>query len=237
MKVIVLLISCLVVLGIASSSSAQKRFITFSGLKWEVKTSPRPVGPGPNVFSDSTKNVWVDKQGRLHLKITQQQGRYTCAEVVCQKSFGYGHYRFEVATVKNLAPSVVGGLFTWDNTDPADAHREIDFEYGYWLNTKQPNFQNVIQPYAHNGNMNRFSVRHQTKLVHEFNWQPTKIDFRTFSPVARSKRPIATWTYTGSDIHRPGREQTRINLWLFNGMIPASTGDPEMIISRFTFKH
>src|SRR5436305_806293 len=64
------------------------RTISFSGYTWAVKASTGRVGPGPNYFSDSTNNVWVDTQGRLHLKITKVGGRWNCAEVINQQSLG-----------------------------------------------------------------------------------------------------------------------------------------------------
>ncbi len=39
--------------------------ISFSGRSWAVKSSTQPVGPGPNVFSGSAENVWVDSGGQL----------------------------------------------------------------------------------------------------------------------------------------------------------------------------
>src|SRR5206468_686881 len=102
--------------------------ISFSGYKWEVKTSAaNPVGPGPNYFSSATNNVWVDGQGRLHLRITRQTvngtNQWSCAEVVSQRSLGHGTYRFSLdSRVDNLDPKVVLGLFTWSD-DPAYSHR------------------------------------------------------------------------------------------------------------------
>ena len=58
------------------------RWISFSGYDWWVKTSSGLVGPGPNYFSDSTNNVWLDAQGRLHLRITNRSNQWQCAELV-----------------------------------------------------------------------------------------------------------------------------------------------------------
>jgi hypothetical protein len=67
------------------------RTIQFSGALWYVKSHSTPVGPGPNYFSDSPCNVWVDAQGRLHLKITREEGRWLCAEVIHAYSAGLWH--------------------------------------------------------------------------------------------------------------------------------------------------
>jgi hypothetical protein len=54
--------------------------------------------------------VWVDTQGRLHLKITGGKRTWYCAEIVSKASLGHG-------------------LFTWQDTDPSFANREIDIEF------------------------------------------------------------------------------------------------------------
>ncbi len=78
---------------------ADARQIQFSGYTWNVKTSnDQLMGPGPNYFSDSTETVWIDEEERLHLKITQTAGKWICAEVVSEKSFGYGKYVFYLAS-------------------------------------------------------------------------------------------------------------------------------------------
>ncbi|HVM50372.1 MAG TPA: hypothetical protein VMU04_20255, partial [Candidatus Acidoferrum sp.] len=48
------------------------RWVSFSGYDWWVKSSTGTVGPGPNYFSDSTNNLWVDTVGQLHLRITNR---------------------------------------------------------------------------------------------------------------------------------------------------------------------
>ena len=46
-------------------SQAARRTVQFAGIPWAVKHG-RPMGPGPNSFSDAEENVSVNKQGRLH---------------------------------------------------------------------------------------------------------------------------------------------------------------------------
>src|SRR5438034_3134844 len=102
--------------GGGAAQAQYPRTISFSGYTWSVKTSVGPVGPGPNYFSDSTNNVSVDAQGRLHLRITHTGGNWYCAEIVCQRTLGYGNYVFHVdGTPATLDANVVLGLFTWSN--------------------------------------------------------------------------------------------------------------------------
>ncbi len=75
------------------------RWISFGGYDWWVKASSGLVGPGPNYFSDSTNNLWLDGEGQLHLRITNWSNQWQCAELVTARTFGYGSYRFELASI------------------------------------------------------------------------------------------------------------------------------------------
>jgi hypothetical protein len=100
------------------------RWLSFSGYDWWVKTSTGPVGPGPNYFSDSTNNVWLDGQGQLHLRITNRSNQWQCPELVSARTFGYGIYRFQLASpADNLNPNAVLGLFTWSD-DPVKSQAQ-----------------------------------------------------------------------------------------------------------------
>src|SRR5205085_2386983 len=91
------------------SPPQQPREIQFSGHTWLVKDSGGAKwGPGPNVFSPSTENVWVDGLGRLHLRITKSGSSWRSAEVISNASFGYGTYRWTLASdVSSLDAQVV----------------------------------------------------------------------------------------------------------------------------------
>jgi hypothetical protein len=155
------------------------RSFHWSGYDWWVKTATSPFDPGPNYFSDSTTNVFVDMQGRLHLRITHVGNQWRCAEIVSQTTFGYGTYAFHLASpVDALAPNVTLGLFTW--TDQPDfAHREIDFEGGRWGNAADyANAQFVVQPYDQPSHLVRYRIPDPpTNSVPSFNWQTNAITF------------------------------------------------------------
>lgn len=142
----------------ADITRAEMRTLQFSGYEWKVKSSSGQVGPGPNYFSDSKNNVEVDARGRLHLRITQRDGRWYCAEVISTRSFGYGTYRFYVDTsFDKMDPRVVLGLFTWSDA-PDYSHREIDVEVSRWGNKNNKNGQFVVQPYTRPMNIVRFQI-------------------------------------------------------------------------------
>ncbi len=206
--------------------------IVWSGRTWQVKSSTSRVGPGPNFFSASPDNVWVDATGRLHLRITQRSGRWSCAEIISRDSPGYGTYLFEIASpVAGLDPNVVLGLFTWSDK-AAYAHREIDVEFARWANATDPtNAQYVVQPYDRAGHLHRLTTPATAPTMHGFTWRPGQVAFASSDLVGWDH----DWTYSGSDVPRSGGENVRLNLWLFGGTAPTNGQEIEVVVTRFTF--
>ncbi len=211
-------------------TGSRARTLSFSGYEWSVKTSDGELaGPVPNYFSDSTDNVWVDGDGKLHLKITRRNEQWYCAEVVSTANFGYGTYRFySEGRIDQLDRNVVLGLFTWD-VDPAD-NREIDIEFSKWGQAVNDNAQFVVQPWDTPGNRHRFNIEiPDLYSTHSFTWTPEEIFFQS------ANSHIELWSYTGPDIPLPGHENARINLWLYQGVPPSDAQEVEVILSAFEF--
>ena len=218
------------------------RWISFSGYDWWLKDSPGLVGPGPNYFSDSTNNVWLDAQGRLHLRITNRSNQWQCAELVTQRTFGYGSYRFELDSVVNdINPSVVLGLFTWSD-DPAYTHREIDVECGRWADPGDVNnAQYVVQPWDWANHLARYAVpAGLTNSTHSFTWESNRVSYQAlrgaYSPNPPPTNLISTWIFNQtSDVPQTGDENVRINLWLIYGNAPTNNSEVEFIVKSFQF--
>ena len=208
------------------------RTVAFAGYTWSVKASSGPVGPGPNFFSDSSENVWVDGTG-LHLRITLRAGRWCAAEVILDRSLGYGTYRFTVASpVGQLDPNAVLGLFTWSDDDDY-YHREIDIEMARWGKpASTTNAQYVVQPSGTPGNVSDFAQPDVAGSVQEFRWASNAVTFRSATAAGAT---IATWRYTGKDVPKPDDERTRINLWLNRGSPPMHGSAVEVALSDFLF--
>lgn len=219
-------------LEVTRSGSSVNRVIDFAGYKWVVKKSDTPVGPpdSGNYFSDSSQDVWVDSQGKLHLKISHSSGKWTCSEVICSRSFGYGTYTFTLDTDPTLLDkNAVLGLFTW-NDAPEYAHREIDIEFSKWANSTDPNSQYVIQPWDQPNHRHRFNLPQSSgPSVHSFAWSAKSVVFQSSQG--------EPWTYSGSDIPVPGWENPRINLWLVGGYAsaPSDGKDIEVVVDGFNF--
>lgn len=211
----------------------ETRIINFSGYEWVVRTSnENKQGPGPNLFSDSKDNVWVDNDGRMHLKIVEKGGNWYCSGVTLRKTFGYKKYVVYVASdVEELDKNVVGGIFTYKNDK-----EEIDIEFSKWSKTNNQNSQFAVQPSYLVGNKTRFDLNLKSNLsTHFFDWNANKIEFgsyqgHTLSP--KSNDVISTWTYTGANIPPENEERFKINLWLFRGNGPTNKKSAEMIIDR-----
>jgi hypothetical protein len=165
--------------AMVTRAGAPTRFFHWSGFDWTVKTSTSPVGPGPNYFSDSTNNVFIDSQGRLHLRITNDGGTWHCAEVVTESTPGYGTYQFHLGSnIDGLDPDVTLGLFTWSNeSDFSD--REMDNECGRWENPLDyANSQFVLQPYFVPSHLVRYRVpSFMTNATPSFTWQTNAITY------------------------------------------------------------
>jgi hypothetical protein len=225
-------------LAVDVTAASVERHISFSGFDWRVKNSADALlGPGPNYFSDSTRNVWVDDTGRLHLRIEKRGGRWYSAEVVSSASFGYGTYRWYLdSRVDNLDPNVVLGLFTW-NDDPAYNHRELDIEFARWGNAAYANGQYTVQPYTTAGNQYTFNEpAGVAQTTHSLIWGPGSASFAsvrghiptTTDPSLR----IAARTFT-QGVPVAGGENARINFWLFEGNTPTDRKDVEIVVTRF----
>lgn len=228
------------------------RRVQFAGYEWEVKNSAagRKRGPGPNYWGSSNENVWVDPAGRLHLKITRKDGadgrpRWYCAEVICQKSFGYGTYRWDLDTPIGSDPNVVLGLFTWDDDPEAVRvhHREIDIElFCTWGEPDSLlNAQYCVQPWTRARNRLRFTVSPDvgSATTHAFVWRTNVVEFRSqrgHGPAASGPDGLLRdWRFSGSGVPPAGGENVRMNLWLLGGA-EGPTNEVEVIVSQFEFE-
>jgi len=215
------------------------RTIRFSGFEWRVKRSDGVAGPGPNFFSDSVNNVFLDSQGRLHLRITHDELGWHCAEVTMMKSPGYGAYLFDLDSGPELDTQVVMGMFTWHDTDSSFHNREIDIELGRWTQPENQNAQFVVQPYETKGNIERFDVPNTlNRLSYQFVWRHDRVDFDLWKGSnggAAGRQQLHTWSCASPDVPPAGGESLHINLWLFRGKPPTNGQPVEMIVRHFSY--
>ena len=215
------------------------RDIFFSGYHWLVKDSAgERIGPGPNHFSDSDRNVWVDREGQLHLRISRNERSWNCAEVYSRESFGYGRFVVYLSgRIDRLEPNTVFGLFTWDDKSPRTHNREMDIEFSRWTNLGW-NGQFTVSPFHFPQNRHRYSFNLSqadnltTQIIY---WRLDSISFitaRGHTPDPSGEEIINSWRYSSPDhIPRPRDLRFRFNHWLYLGIPPA---DPsEIVVNHF----
>jgi hypothetical protein len=225
-----------------------------------VKESPLPVGPGANVFSDRSEDVFVDSEGRLHLRVAFHDGRWWSSEIVLLHHHGYGTYLFQTSSeLDGLDPNVTFGAFTWDvwgddSSLPAAPNREIDSEDSRWTDALDPNSsQAVVQPAdATPENLHRYTLPDlstDARLTRFFVWEPGRVRFVALRghhwPTTFAEGDLIDEVeYTqapeeGRIVPTEGRETPRLSLWLNNVAVggvpptfPAGGQPVEVIVDR-----
>ncbi len=221
-------ISIFILIYLAFNMLQAQTTIQFAGITWNVRNGSG--GPGPNIWSDSADNVWVDSEGLLHLKIRKVGNTWYCSEIIAQQSFGYGEYRFYVASnVENYDPEIVAGLFTYE-TDL----REIDIEFSKWGNPSNVAGWYTVQPVVA-GNQHSFAVNLIGDYsTHRFIWNSNNIYFQSYHGhypnLPSPDNLISEWTYTGKNIPPVGNERLHINFWLMGGHAPVNQQDAELVV-------
>lgn len=186
---VLLILSATIAPGFASA-----RQIEWSGYTWDVRDSRG--GPGPNLFSDSEDNVFVDEQGNLHLKIRQNaDGQWTCSEIRLDRSLTFGTYEWEVASrYDRFDPQVVAGLYTYlspravarqtpgslDNGRPDTPH-EIDIELTQAFHDDGSNLHfTTHDPDVQSPGISYFASLNGSNTTHRFTWSPDQIRWASF---------------------------------------------------------
>ena len=214
------------------SEQAGPKTIQFSGYEWQVR-SVRSTRGGRNNNYDNA-NAWTDANGFLHLRIAQNAGQWSCAEVKLSRSLGYGTYRFVVRDVSQLEPAAVLSLFTWDEADAGQNHREMNIELARWGDAVSKNAQYVVQPYYVPANVVRFNVPAGV-LTHSFRWEPGRVAFKTVrGPLADVPTPVADHVFT-SGVPTPGGESIHLDLYIFGNAKDPLQKDVEVVIEKFEY--
>ncbi|MEJ6023552.1 glycoside hydrolase family 16 protein [Ramlibacter sp. PS4R-6] len=209
--------------------------VVFSGHTFQVRSGAG--GPGPNTWS--TQNVWVDGNGWLHLKISQQAGQWTAAEVYTTEALGFGTYQFKIAGhPEALDDNVVLGLFNYPTPDVGpDGTNEIDIEFATWGGA-QPQHGNwtvwpatAATPLATHP-WNPLSTTGAS--THQFTWSAKSVAFQSLD----GKRKVASWNYAPRNAAAVVPQQAmplHMNFWLFQGQAPTDAQEAEIVVTQFTF--
>ena len=218
---------------IGKDGRVYQEYVNFSGRRWRVKNPSARFGPGPNYFSNSTENVQIDSNGYLHLRIKKREKEWYCAEVILDENLGYGKYSFEFdSPIHRLDENIVLGLFTWDDEARQEYCREFSIKITRWGIKDNDNIHFIVQPFDRKENVYRTrSGKKGNGLIYSFDWYPDKILFCCYD----GERRVIRWEYIGPDVPKPGKENARINLWLYKGDPPSNKKEAEVIIKSFTY--
>jgi len=224
--------------AVATSKGQEKSssfFVNFSGFRWRVRWKPSDRGGTTNPYDPS--NVYVDKDGALHLQIIKRDERWTCSEVNLTHSLGYGTYSFTVEDVSALEPAVVFGMFTWDFSTDQENHREFDINIGRWADPENKNAEFAVQPPLVSVNISRFAVP-AGKLKHTIVWEPGRITMVTSRASGNTGASVVSRHVFTSEVPTPGSESVRMTFFVYhdpNGTFPGPHHRAEVVVDRFEF--
>ena len=211
---------------------ASQKTLQFSGYEWHVRNVGSNRGGRENNYESA--NAWTDSNGFLHLRIANNDGLWSCAEVKLLRSLGYGSYRFVVRDVSQLEPAAVLSIFTWDDADAGQNHREMNIELAKWGDAASKNAQFVVQPYYVPANVVRFNVPSGV-LTHSFRWDPGRVSFKTVrGSVADGPGVVADHVFT-SGVPTPGGESIHLDLFIFGNAKDPLQKDAEVVIEKFEY--
>ena len=237
------------------------RFFTWSGFTWCVMTSDgTKCYPGPNYFSSSYDNVFVDSTGDLHMRITKRNGKFYCPELFTTQTVGYGTYTFYIASrVNNLDRNTVLGLFTWnDKNCVTNANSEVDIEFTRWGDANDPDVINYsIQPTNAGQETDRFTKWPMSfngnNTIHFMNWTPSLVTWSSYEGHSNPPPPgnlISSWSFDDNNLPKikeecnsnpiviPSPESNThlsLNLWLDRGRYPSDDMEVEVVIRSIEF--
>lgn len=201
----------------------------FSGYAWNIRND-NLSNPGPNDWSNSPQNVWIDSNGWLHLKITNNNGKWYCAEVNTKQTLGYGTYSFCLASkIDDLDKNVVLGLFSYKDDD-----HEVDIEFSRWGNNFSNNSCYTVQPAPYKSGITYKSFNASIDDAfssHYFLWNRDGIYFESYEG---DYSTLINSFYCSRNIDPEG-VRAIMNLWLFEGLPPTDGNSVEIIIKSFSY--
>ena len=214
--------------------SSKQETITFAGYSWHVRDSDLS-NPGPNHWSCSCENVWVDDKGWLHLKIAQRNGKWYSSELSTIQPLGHGKYTFHVDnSVYDVDKNVVLGLFAYK-----DDEHEVDIEFSRWGNLKADLTWFTVQPRPYITGYNTYSskIKLNDKFsTHSFLWSQEAVFFKSlYANHSAEKKELTVNSFTSPVRANAVGAKAFINLWLFQGKPPSDRKDVEIVIRNFKY--
>ncbi len=253
---------CIVLIAwgtLTTNALATTATIEFSGFRWRIKMSNEPVSPGNNIFSNNAANVFVDTKGMLHLRITKREDIWTCVELACDTTLGYGDYvLYTNSRVDNMDRNIVLSMDIGTETnkqpdDDVEPQPELAIRFTKWaakssINSlvytvkptrkKEPIVHYPQFPFVMSGDFS----------THVAKWREHDITFISYhdhgnpSPWVGDRWRFPPQAADSLLVPTPSKSSTvRIGLWLIGTTketsknAPAKNNTVEVVLSRFEF--
>jgi hypothetical protein len=208
--------------------------IHFSGYDWTVRTIAGDRGGLNNLYDGD--NAWVDSSGALHLRIKKKADRWSCAEVVLNRSLGYGTYMLVVRDITHLESAAILSMNTFDDWGGDQHYREIDVEMGQWGDAaSKNNMQFGVQPFFVPGNLAPFKAPAGV-LTHSMHWESGLASFRTVRGSSiHTGPPVVFEQVFSSGVPSPGQERLQLLFYVVASEKSPLQKDNEVVIERFEY--
>lgn len=223
-----------IVKGTGTPTFAPTKPLKFSGYDWNVRTIASDRGGTNNLYDPD--NAWTDDRGALHLQIRKKSGRWSCAEVVLNRSLGYGTYVVTVRDASHLEPAAVFSMNTFDESGGDEHYREIDVEMSRWGDlASRNNAQYGIQPFYVPGNVAPFQAPPGT-LTHTIRWESGRVRFKTVRGAsATGEGPLVAEHEFTSGVPTPGQENVQLFFYVVaSDKSPLQKGG-EIVVEKFQY--
>jgi len=220
--------------GVGSTVLAPTKPLRFGGYDWRVRTIASDRGGTSNLYDPD--NAWTDSNGALHLRIAKKANQWSCAEMVLDRSLGYGTYLLVVRDVSHLEPAAVLSMTTFDEWAGEQYYREMDVEISRWGDpASKHNAQYVIEPYYHPGNVFPFSAPSGT-LTHSMRWESGHVTFKTSrGPSTTPGTPAIAEHEFDSGVPSPGQERVHLFSYQVASNKSPLHGTNEVVIEKFEY--
>lgn len=234
----------LILLAPFTQRFAYAKTLVFSNITWQIRDGKGY--PGPNHWS--SKNVWVDDKGWLHLKITYKDGIWYCPGLYTDNHLGFGEYWFyTIGRLDRLDPNVSLAFFNYTTYDIGpDQTNEIDIEFSKWGSKSLDALDTSYTVWPTEIEKGRTSLTFKlnqtdTNSTHGFTWHRDQVIFQSSNGhYSDYKNLIASWIFKPpSYLDRIPQQPFPIYIYFYlvKGMPPKSKSKSiEIIIKKFCYK-
>lgn len=221
---------------------------TWMGYNWNIDPDGTPIGGG--LISSMASNLSVDSNGYLHIKISNNGGTWSGAEMFTQQTLGFGTYQWVLQGTNyyQMDPPIVLGLFPYGpaNGTGTDGTNEIDIEFSNWdgqVGNGNVDFT-IYPPKRKKGGASSTDQEYHVAPPNSptttvrFVWTSTAVSFYVMSGTVGVNAPptnvLQSYTYNGSTTTIP---QVAIplgmNFWTYNSL---PTNQWEVIVQSFSYQ-